>query len=97
MKMAGGVLTSHQKSILAGERSNSHVQSPYTIKNNVKRKCKNDKGITWNEMVKCKINGQISQVQLVKEVSNFKQCNIGYILEDCQGITSLKETSILSM
>ena len=36
----------------------------------------------------------MSQLALLDE-KVVKTCNIAYILEDCQGVTSLKETSLL--
>ena len=61
-KRAGNELPRYQKNILSGN-SKPFSQTPFTVKNVVRKKAKSGKKIKWNEEVSFKCNDEVSMIK----------------------------------
>ena len=93
-KRAGNELSRKQKNILSGN-SKPFSQTPFTVKNVVRKGAKSGKKIKWNEEVSFKSGDEVSMIKLNDGEPRFKQCNYSKIALEPFGILSLKETTIL--
>ena len=93
-KWAGNELPRNQRNILSGN-SKPFSQTPFTVKNVVRKKPKSGKKLKWNEEVRYQCNDEVSLIKLNDSEQEFKQYNYSLIALDPFGILSLKETSLL--
>ena len=93
-KRAGNELSRKHKNILAGN-SKLFAQSPFTVKNVVRKGAKHGNKLTWNEEVSCKFNDEISFIKLNDKEPVSKKCHYSKIALEPFGFLSLKETTLL--